>query len=135
MWEIHKGRRIIRREDGIIKDCFGRESEGTWAEDKRVQAVQNVQFVQADKADSGSYHRYDFELLEQLEPFEQEIALTPTDETRRLLKVFGVAVTAFEDAVDKEASPEEVRKAEAEVRTRLEEVTVLIERLQARRKS
>jgi hypothetical protein len=32
----------------------------------------------------------------------------PTDETRRVLKVFGVAVTAFEDAVDKGASPEEL---------------------------
>lgn len=59
----------------------------------------------------------------------------PTDETRRLLKVFGVAVTAFEDAVDKEALPEELRKAEAEVRARLEEITVLIELLRARRKS
>ncbi len=58
----------------------------------------------------------------------------PTDETRRLLKVFGVAVTAFEDAVDKGAPPEEVAKADAEVRTRLEEVTVLIERLRAKRK-
>jgi hypothetical protein len=59
----------------------------------------------------------------------------PTDETRRLLKVFGVAVTAFEDAVDKNTSPEERRKAEAEVRARLEEVTALIERLRAREKS
>ena len=59
----------------------------------------------------------------------------PTDETRRLLKVFGVAVTAFEDAVDKEASPEETRKAEAEVRTCLEEVTALIEQLRAKKKS
>jgi hypothetical protein len=59
----------------------------------------------------------------------------PTDETRRLLKVFGVAVTAFEDAVDKNAPPEELRKAEAEARTRLEEVTVLIERLGTTRKS
>jgi hypothetical protein len=59
----------------------------------------------------------------------------PTDETRRLLKVFGVAVTAFEDAVDKEASTEERRKAEAEVRTRLEEVTALIERLRVKTKS
>lgn len=59
----------------------------------------------------------------------------PTDETRRLLKVFGVTVTAFEDAVDKEASPEEAGKAEAEVRTRLEEVTALIERLRAKKKS
>ena len=58
----------------------------------------------------------------------------PTDETRRLLKVFGVAVTAFEDAVDKAAPPEEVSKAEAEVRTRLEEVTTLIDRLKAKKK-
>jgi hypothetical protein len=57
----------------------------------------------------------------------------PTDETRRLLKVFGVAVTAFEDAVDKRASPEERIKAEAEVRTRLEEVTALIERLRVKK--
>lgn len=58
----------------------------------------------------------------------------PTDETRRLLKVFGVAVTAFEDAVDKGAPPEELRKAEAEVRTRLDEVAALIERLRATKK-
>jgi len=58
----------------------------------------------------------------------------PTDETRRVLKVFGVAVTAYEDAVDKGAPPEEVRKADAEVRTRLEEVTTLIERLRAKKK-
>jgi len=56
----------------------------------------------------------------------------PTDETRRLLKVFGVAVTAFEDAVEKQTSPAERRKAEAEARTRLEEVTALIERLRAK---
>ena len=58
----------------------------------------------------------------------------PTDETRRVLKVFGVAVTAFEDAVDKGAPSEEMRKAEAEVRTRLEEVTALIDQLSAKRK-
>lgn len=59
----------------------------------------------------------------------------PTDETRRLLRVFGVAVTAFEDAVDKEVSAEERQKAEAEVRTRLEEVAALIERLRVKKKS
>ncbi|MGH7832402.1 MAG: hypothetical protein ACREQK_02055 [Candidatus Binatia bacterium] len=59
----------------------------------------------------------------------------PTDETRRVLKVFGVAVTAYEDAVDKGAPPEELKKAEAEVRTRLEEVTALIERLRVKKKS
>lgn len=58
----------------------------------------------------------------------------PTDETRRVLKVFGVAVTAFEDAVDKGAPPEELRKTEAEVRTRLEEVSALIDRLRAKKK-
>ena len=41
----------------------------------------------------------------------------PTDETRRILKVFGVAVTAYEDAVDKGAPPDELAKAEAEVNT------------------
>jgi hypothetical protein len=58
----------------------------------------------------------------------------PTDETRRVLKVFGVAVTAYEDAVEKGAAPEELKKAESEVHTRLEEVTALIERLRAKRK-
>ena len=58
----------------------------------------------------------------------------PTDETRRVLKVFGVAVTAYEDAVDKGAPAEELKKADAEVRARLEEVTVLIERLRAKKK-
>jgi hypothetical protein len=55
----------------------------------------------------------------------------PTDETRRVLKVFGVAVTAYEDAVHKRSSTEEIRKCDAEVRARLEEVTALIERLRA----
>ena len=55
----------------------------------------------------------------------------PTDETRRLLKVFGVAVTALEDAVDKSAPPDELKKAQAEVGVRLKEVTALIERLAA----
>jgi hypothetical protein len=58
----------------------------------------------------------------------------PSDETRRVLKVFGVAVTAFEDAVDKSAPADELNKVDAEVRARLEEVTILIERLRARKK-
>ncbi|MFQ5859284.1 MAG: hypothetical protein ACE5LU_27100 [Anaerolineae bacterium] len=58
----------------------------------------------------------------------------PTDETRRLLKVFGVAVTAYEDAVEKGASLEELSKTEAEVRTRLEEVTALIDHLRTKKK-
>ena len=58
----------------------------------------------------------------------------PTDEARRVLKVFGVAVTAFEDAVDKGAPAEELKKAEAEVKSRLEEITVFIDQLRAKRK-
>ncbi len=58
----------------------------------------------------------------------------PTDETRRMLKMFGVTVTAYEDAVEKGAPPEELSKAEAEVHVRLQEVTALIDRLRARKK-
>ncbi len=58
----------------------------------------------------------------------------PTDETRRLLKVFGIAVTAYEDAVAKGAPSEELGGLEAEARIRLEEVTALIERLRAKAK-
>lgn len=51
----------------------------------------------------------------------------PSDETRRLLKTFGVAVTAYEDAVRDKSSTEEIRrKAEAEALARLQELTVLI---------
>ena len=55
----------------------------------------------------------------------------PSDQTRRLLRVFGVAVTTYEDAIEQGAPPDEVAKAAAEVRTRLQEVTALIERLGA----
>lgn len=58
----------------------------------------------------------------------------PTDETRRVLRMFGVAVTAFEDAVDSNVTPEELKKPDAELKLRLEEVTALIDRLRARKK-
>jgi len=58
----------------------------------------------------------------------------PTDETRRVLRMFGVAVTAFEDAVDNRAPADALSQAETEVRARLEEVTALIERLRAAKK-
>ena len=53
----------------------------------------------------------------------------PSDETRRLLKVFGIAITNYEDAVHKKSSAEEIKKAEGEARARLEEIAALIERL------
>ena len=55
----------------------------------------------------------------------------PTDETRRLLRTFGVAVTNYEDAVNNGAPPEKVQEAEAEARSRLEEVQVLFQRLKS----
>jgi hypothetical protein len=59
----------------------------------------------------------------------------PSDETRRVLKVFGVAVTAYEDAVDLGAPPEEINKAEAEVKASLSEINALIDRLRAKKNS
>ena len=53
----------------------------------------------------------------------------PSEEVRRLLKLFGVAVTEFEDAVHQGTPPDELRKREAEVRARLEELESLIDRL------
>lgn len=55
----------------------------------------------------------------------------PSDDTRRLLKAFGVAVTAYEDAVRNKSAMDEILKSEAETRARLEEVTALINRLRA----
>jgi len=54
-----------------------------------------------------------------------------SDETRRLLKVFGIAVTTYEDAVERGAPAEELSKAENEARVRLQEVAALVERLRA----
>ena len=53
----------------------------------------------------------------------------PSEETRRLLKVFGIAVTNYEDAVERRAPPDELSKAESDVRARLQEVGALVERL------
>ena len=53
----------------------------------------------------------------------------PTDETRRLLRTFGVAVTTLEDAVQGEASVEEIADAQRKARALLAEVTALVERL------
>ena len=44
----------------------------------------------------------------------------PSDETRRLLRTFGVAVTQFEDAVSSGAPANEIKQAEDEARARLQ---------------
>ena len=59
----------------------------------------------------------------------------PSDETRRVLRTFGVAVTTYEDAVEAGGSDEEINKADAAYRATLSEVTALIERLRAKKKA
>jgi hypothetical protein len=53
------------------------------------------------------------------------------DSTRQLLKLFGVAVTGLEDAVEAGAG-DAARKAEADLRARMKELIALIERLSER---
>jgi hypothetical protein len=57
----------------------------------------------------------------------------PSDETRRLLKVFGVAVTNLEDAIDGKASVEEIVELDSELAERMRDITAFVERLRSRR--
>ena len=57
----------------------------------------------------------------------------PSEETRRILKVFGVAVTNLEDALDRKAPMDEVMKWDQEVAERTRETLALIDRLRSRR--
>ena len=57
----------------------------------------------------------------------------PSDETRRLLKLFGVAVTNLEDAIDRKAPMDEIMKWDQEVAERTRETIALVERLRSRR--
>jgi hypothetical protein len=50
------------------------------------------------------------------------------DETRRVLKLFGVAVTNLEDAIGT-GQAERAGKAAAELSERMKEVTALVQRL------
>ena len=53
------------------------------------------------------------------------------DSTRRLLKVFGIAVTNLEDALES-GQGDGAKHAAAELRERMRDVTALVERLSAR---
>ena len=57
----------------------------------------------------------------------------PSDDTRRVLKVFGVAVTSLEDAVDRKAPLTEIVRWDAELADRMREVIALVDRLRSRR--
>jgi hypothetical protein len=56
----------------------------------------------------------------------------PSDETRRLLRMFGVAVTEFEDAIESKAAAEELRKRAADAADRLAEVAALVNGLRSK---
>lgn len=56
-----------------------------------------------------------------------------SDETRRVLKVFGVAVTSLEDAIDQKKPVDEIVKLDAELADRMREVISLVDRLRSRR--
>ncbi len=53
----------------------------------------------------------------------------PSDETRKLLRAFGVVVTELEDAVMEKAPEEKRVRLEAQVRARLREIEELVDKL------
>ena len=57
----------------------------------------------------------------------------PSEETRRVLKVFGVAVTNLEDAIDRKAPLEEIMKWDREVAERTREILALVDHIRSRR--
>lgn len=57
----------------------------------------------------------------------------PSEETRRILKIFGVAVTNLEDAIERKAPLEEIAKWDQEVAARTRETLALVERIRSRR--
>ena len=57
----------------------------------------------------------------------------PSEETRRVLKVFGVAVTNLEDAIERKAPFDEIMKWDREVAERTRETLALLDRLRSRR--
>ncbi len=57
----------------------------------------------------------------------------PSDETRRVLKLFGVAVTSLEDAIDERRPADEIFARDAELADRTRELLALVDRLRSRR--
>jgi hypothetical protein len=56
-----------------------------------------------------------------------------SEETRRALKLFGVAVTDLEEAVERGAPAEEIARLDAVLAERVREITALVDRLRSRR--
>ena len=56
-----------------------------------------------------------------------------SEETHRVLKLFGVAVTSLEEAIDNRAPMDDVMKWDREVADRTRELLALVDRLRSRR--
>jgi hypothetical protein len=54
-------------------------------------------------------------------------------DTRRVLKLFGVAVTNLEEAIDRQAPRDEITRLDQELADRVREVLALVDRLRSRR--
>ncbi len=63
----------------------------------------------------------------------QEESAMPSDETRRMLKTFGVAVTNLEDAIEEKRPTPEIIDLDAVLADRTRELMSLLERLRSRR--
>lgn len=57
----------------------------------------------------------------------------PSDETRRMLKLFGVAVTNLEDAIDRRAPVDEIMTWDVELADRTRDIIAMVDRLRSRR--
>ncbi|MBI3637952.1 MAG: hypothetical protein HY216_17290 [Candidatus Rokubacteria bacterium] len=57
----------------------------------------------------------------------------PSDETRRMLKLFGVAVTNLEDAIDRRAPVDEIMTWDRELADRTRDIIAMVDRLRSRR--
>ena len=57
----------------------------------------------------------------------------PSDETWRVLKAFGAAVTSLEDAIDQKKPFKEIMKSDNEVAERSRELLNMVDRLRSRR--
>lgn len=56
-----------------------------------------------------------------------------SEATHNVLKLFGVAVTRLEDAIDEHASVDDIVKLDEEVADRTRDVLALVERVRSRR--
>jgi hypothetical protein len=56
-----------------------------------------------------------------------------SDETRRLLKLFGIAVTNLEDAIERRAPLDEIARWDQELAERTRETLAFVDRLRSRR--